>query len=325
MHFRTALACLAALVAIDTPLFAAEPAAGGPAARSVAITIDDVPIGGARWSGDTPEVVTRINEGILAALKESDVPAIGFVTEQRLQVAGQIDARVAVLRSWVASGMELGNHGFSHLGFETTPIETFQDDVIRGEVVTTWITGHRPRYFRFPYNQTGPSAEAKAAMTTFLAHRGYEVAPFTVEHADYVYNAVYAAARARGDDETRQQALDAYLDHLDTAFAYAEAFSVDLFGREVPQILLIHANEINAAVLNRMLEALEQRGYAFISLEQALRDEAYASPDDYVGRWGISWFHRWRYSRGLAMRKDEPDPPRKILEAYRALTDPDGP
>ena len=301
-------------------LGAAEPDSEPALQRTVAITIDDLPLGGGRWSGDDPETVARINAGITEALLARNAAAIGFVTEERVNVVGQVDARMAILRSWVDAGVELGNHGYSHLSFQTTPLEEFQDDVIHGEVLTTAVTGRRPGFFRFPYNHTGPTAEAKESMRTFLASRGYTVAPFTVEHADYVYNAVYSTARRAGDPEAQHRVLDAYLEHLDTAFAYAESISVDLFGREIPQVFLIHANEINAAVMGEIMDRLEQRGYAFVTLGQALQDDAYETPDEYVGRWGISWFHRWTKSRGLPMRRDEPDPPREILDAYRELT-----
>ena len=54
-----------------------------------------------------------------------------------------------------------------------------------------------------------------------------------------------------------------------------------------------------------------------------MKDDAYGTLDEYVGRWGISWLHRWTVSRGLPMRRDEPDPPQEILDAYRALTKDD--
>jgi len=321
MSRNNVVVCLLVVVGAVVVVQAAESPAASRPSRTVAITIDDVPLGGGRWSGNGPEAVVRINEGILEALVDRRAPAIGFVTESRVHVRGEIDARIGILRSWSDAGMELGNHGYSHLSFQTTPLEAFQDDVIHGEVATWAVMERRPVFFRFPFNHTGPTAEAKASMRSFLAARGYTVAPFTVEHADYVFNAVYSTARQAGDEEAMRRILDAYLQQLDTAFAYAEELSDDLFGREIPQVFLIHANEINASAMGGMLDRLEQRGYSFVTLEHALEDDAYRSSDEYVGRWGISWFHRWTISRNLPMRRDEPDPPREILDAYRALTE----
>ena len=59
------------------------------------------------------------------------------------------------------------------------------------------------------------------------------------------------------------------------------------------------------------------RSHAPHLVEQALRDPAYAQPDDYVGAWGISWLHHWEVTRG-GKRSPSPDPPAWILEAHEA-------
>jgi peptidoglycan-N-acetylglucosamine deacetylase len=53
-------------------------------------------------------------------------------------------------------------------------------------------------------------------------------------------------------------------------------------------------------------------------LTEALRDPAYRLPDDYVGRVGPSWLHRWRVAKRLPSRlRDEPDPPTWVLDLSR--------
>ncbi len=62
------------------------------------------------------------------------------------------------------------------------------------------------------------------------------------------------------------------------------------------------------------------RGYRFVSLEKALEDEAWRTPDLFVGTNGPSWLHRFSLALDRPMRlKDEPDPPDWVIEAYRAL------
>ena len=62
---------------------------------------------------------------------------------------------------------------------------------------------------------------------------------------------------------------------------------------------------------------LVRRGYAFVPLDQALEDPAYASPDRFTGGAGISWLHRWALTRdgAQAVLADEPKTPPWILEA----------
>jgi hypothetical protein len=43
---------------------------------------------------------------------------------------------------------------------------------------------------------------------------------------------------------------------------------------------------------------LRRRGYEFVSIERAVADPAYQSPDHYYGSRGFSWLHRWAMTTG---------------------------
>ncbi|HKA60207.1 MAG TPA: polysaccharide deacetylase family protein, partial [Gemmatimonadales bacterium] len=63
------------------------------AGRSVAVTIDDLPVTAVSVSSNWDTVTHRL----LAALRQHDVPAIGFVNERKLYVDGAVDSgRVAL-------------------------------------------------------------------------------------------------------------------------------------------------------------------------------------------------------------------------------------
>ena len=254
---------------------------------------------------------------LLATLVRNNVPAVGFVNEGRIYVTGETDARIALLRSWLEAGMTLGNHTFSHLRFHDTPLPQYMDDVIHGEVITRKLMrarGLNKFYFRHPYTSTGPTKEAKDKFEAFLRERNYQIAPFTIEHVDWAFNAIYQKARQKQDYDLAQRIRAAYLEYLDVMCNYFERRSREVLGYEVKQILLIHANELNAECMEEMLQRLRRRGYSFITLEEALRDKAYQIRDDYVGPMGISWLHRWTVSLGKEMNhKGEPDPPKFIL------------
>lgn len=296
-----------------------------PPVRTLAITIDDLPYipgqGEATDAGSLADA-RRATEAILGALVRHKAPAVGFVNEVRLQVPGERDARVELLKRWVDAGMVLGNHTFSHPRLQDTPAERYQDDIVRGDVVTRQLMKDRgaPLFFRYPYNSTGPTREVKEQIQAFLSARGYRLAPFTVEHADYMFDKIRAAARKKGDRELEARTRGAYLAHLDTMLDFAERLSRDTFGREIPQVLLIHASDLNADCLDEMLTKMEKRGYRFVSLEEALKAPAFSTPDEYVGPAGISWLHRWSFALGLPMRlRDEPDPPQWVLDLYKSL------
>jgi hypothetical protein len=110
--------------------------------------------------------------------------------------------------------------------------------------------------------------------------------------------------------------LDRGSTQFEAAVKFAEGASHELFGREIPQILLTHANPLNAECLPEMLERLEARGYRFVSLEEVLHDPAYRTPDEYTGPYGPSWLHRWSVALGKPTpMKGEPESPEWVRKA----------
>ena len=60
------------------------------------------------------------------------------------------------------------------------------------------------------------------------------------------------------------------------ATAFAEDISSQIFGRDIPQVLLLHANDINADCLTELLERFQTRGYTFVTLDEAIADAAFS-------------------------------------------------
>ena len=88
-----------------------------------------------------------------------------------------------------------------------------------------------------------------------------------------------------------------------------------LFGREISQTLLIHANFINSDYLGDMIAMFKRRGYKCVDLETALKDEAYRLPDTYIGPAGISWLHRWTLEKGKSyLEPEEPTVPEFVTK-----------
>jgi peptidoglycan/xylan/chitin deacetylase (PgdA/CDA1 family) len=269
------------------------------ARRTVAVTFDDLPVVSLRRDLTTQTTITR---NLLHAIKSHQVPAIGFVNENKLLTNGKRDeGRVALLRMWLDANLELGNHTFSHPDLHRTPLDTFKQDVIRGEEVTRRLLkakGRSLRYFRHPFLHAGNNLGTKRKFEKFLAGRGYRIAPVTIDNSEWVYANVYEKALVRGDKQTAKRIAEAYIPHMEKKFAYFEQQSMALFGYEMKQVLLLHANALNADHFDRLARMIKKRGYEFISLDEALTDKAYTSRDTYTGPAGITWIHRWAITAG---------------------------
>jgi peptidoglycan/xylan/chitin deacetylase (PgdA/CDA1 family) len=266
----------------------------------MAITIDDLPT--ASVLGEQIERAERTTRDLLAAITRAEVPAIGFVNERKLQPAGKVDPRrVALLQQWLDAGLELGNHTFSHPDLHRVDLKTFQDDVLRGETVTRRLLaakGEKPRYFRHPFLHTGRSLEVRDGLLAFLKAHGYTVAPVSVDNYDYIFAAAYDRSVAKGEPALTARITAAYLDYMEACVEYYEQQSVGIVERELAQTLLLHANALNAATFEALIDRLRKRGYRFVPLSEALEDPAYASKDEFIGPGGITWLHRWALTQG---------------------------
>jgi peptidoglycan/xylan/chitin deacetylase (PgdA/CDA1 family) len=94
----------------------------GDVGKEIAITIDDLPLNGPTIKLKRLKTMTS---KLLAGLKKHGVPAVGFVNESLLYSTGETDDRIQLLREWRDAGVELGNHTFSHIGFEDHSISEF--------------------------------------------------------------------------------------------------------------------------------------------------------------------------------------------------------
>lgn len=286
-----------------------------PSARSIALTFDDLPAVSTRSEIGVWWTITR---DIITTLREAAAPATAFVIEGKLYEHEQLDTgRVALLRAWLDAGFELGNHTFSHQSLYSTPLARFESDVLRGEPVTRKLLserGRRIRWFRYPALNTGPDLETKSAFERFLAEHGYRNAPVTIDNQDWIFARAYDIALDRDDAELRHRLEVDYLSYMDSIFGYYERQSIALLGYELPQILLLHANRLNAATLPGLLAMMRRRGYRFTTLEEALRDPAFARDDRYAGPAGITWLHRWALTEGKrgSFFAGEPDIPEYV-------------
>ncbi len=232
------------------------------------------------------------------------IPLIGFVNEGRVPEIGR-DGLRQILNLWLDAGATLGNHSYSHPDINRVPLAEYEANILKGESVLREVLAARGQpleYFRHPFLHTGATPETKRGLAAFLQQHHYIEAPVTLDDADYLFAAAYL--KPEFHDRVRRE----YVPYMDSIVAFFERQSVEVFGREIPQILLIHASQMNADLMPELLAMFRARGYTFVSLHDALRDDAYRSPENYVGEDGISWLRRWAATKGMPDKR-EPDWP----------------
>lgn len=292
-----------------------------PMPRRVAITFDDLPATNTIGGNCDHAAILALNRRLLEAVDGYDVTATGLVSEGGVCAELRPALPKEVYSMWLDGGHTLGNHTFSHRDIDTVPIEFYLADIEQGEETVRGVLdgrGDMLRYFRPPLLHTGDDSTTRQALFQYLDQHRYTMAPVTIDNQEWVFEAVYLRAKQRGDSAMMERVSGAYVPYLEDVMQYFEGWSEEVVGYEPPQVLLLHANEINSDHFGAVAEMLESRGYTFISLDEALADPAYRLDDGYIGPRGLSWVHRWALGKGMEIQVEEPREPAWLADLFES-------
>jgi peptidoglycan/xylan/chitin deacetylase (PgdA/CDA1 family) len=299
-----------------------------PIHRSVAITVDDLPwqnlneqdASGLTSESDAKRIATY-HAKLIQAMKRAKAPVIGFVNEGKLYAADDLQSgRLQMLDDWLSSGFTLGNHTYGHVSLHDVGMSAYQVDILKGEQQLKPLMAkyHQvPQWFRHPYLRAGQSMEDKQALSVFLTQHGYRIAPVTHDNSEWIWAFAYRRVlQGNQDKKTLAKLRKDYVPYMMERMDYYEQQSIALLGYNLPHVLLIHANELNAVAYGDLMKAFRKRGYHFITLEQALQDPAYLREDGYTGKYGPSWIHRWARAekKPREFYGDEPKTPDWVMK-----------
>lgn len=112
-------------------------------------------------------------------------------------------------------------------------------------------------------------------------------------------------ARNDNDINTMKEVRDAYLRYIEKMFEHYEAYSTEMFGRDIPQTMVLTPSRLITDTADEFFGMAAKRGYTFVTIDEAQRDPAYKTAENLAGEAGISWFERWTMAQGKKLR-DEP-------------------
>ncbi len=252
--------------------------------KKLAITIDDLPI--VHQSLFTKAEQLEIFNNLRDTLKRHGIKATGFVNGNKINHT----FHEKMLDDFRKAGHLLGNHTYSHPDLNSTPVDTYFADILKGEKsIGKWMT---TRYFRYPCLHRGDQLEKREAVRKFLEEKDYISVPVTIDNNDFLYNAKMEKALARGNEEEIRRISEEYLAHMKERTLYFEKMAQEKVGREVNHILLLHFNYLNSRYLDKLLSWYRDRGWTFISVPEALQDKIFSMKSRYIGKKGLSWLER---------------------------------
>ncbi len=242
----------------------------------VAFTFDDLPAHGPLPPGEfRPEPM----RSILATLKREQMPPVyGFVNGFRMV---NYPYQIELLREWRAAGNPLGNHTWSHPELDTTPAKRYEANIARDEKALRSVD---PRgdwhWFRYPYLEEGETVEKREAVRGWLTAHHYRIAEVSIDFQDYMWNDAYARCAEQHNTAAIASLHDSYIESADQFITFSRGLSQNLYGRDIPYVLLLHVGAFDAKMLPELIALFRQRGFQFVTLPQAEADPAYNQDPD---------------------------------------------
>jgi peptidoglycan/xylan/chitin deacetylase (PgdA/CDA1 family) len=223
--------------------------------KTIVITIDDLPFVGEYRN-------FHLNMMIETLLKQ-EVPATGFIIASEVR-----NDNWAILHKFHDAGFSLGNHTFSHANLNKLTVDEYikeikKADTLLAPVMTT------PKYFRYPYLAMS-NGRKREAILCYLAQQEYQVAPITIDSKDFVFNQRLLSVPELNRRDYFKELKPLYLDFIWSQTVKAEEHNQYHHNAEQAQILLIHANLLNAYVLPDIIALYKEHGYEFVTLKEGL-------------------------------------------------------
>lgn len=224
--------------------------------RELALTIDDLPFVG--------ESKNFHLDKIIKAIKTHEVPATGFI------IAGEIEKKNwEMLHKFREAGLGLGNHTLTHRNLNRVSSDAYIQEIEEADrILKPVIT--EPKYFRYPYLAMSEGSK-KNKILNYLAAKNYQIAPITIDSRDFVFNQLLMAVPQNERRGFLKVLKPCYLDFIWQQTLKAEQHNRAIHNPDQAQILLIHANLLNAYVLPDIINLYKQNGYGFVNLGEALK------------------------------------------------------
>ncbi len=242
---------------------------GTSRAQSVAFTFDDGP----RLKATPLMSPEARNAALLAALAKHQVKAALFVT---LANGADRPEGLALAKAWGAAGHAIGNHTVTHLDLnsKTTTLKQYEDEISVCDHVIHSLPGFQP-WFRFTFLREGDTPEKRDGMKAFLKTRGLRNAYVSLDTSDWRLDAALEHVLNEHPHADLAPFRAIYLAHLrQRAEAYRD-LSRRLFGRDIPQVMLLHHSLINALFLEDAIQQFLAMGWTIIDPGTAYQDFAY--------------------------------------------------
>lgn len=237
-------------------------------AKEIALTFDDIPMPKGRIFSREERINVFIEK-----LASRNIQAAFFCVGSYIQ---EKEGTICIDKLAKESQL-LANHSMHHRSFSTMTLEEISDDIDQ----TQKIIAHYPsakKWFRFPYldfgnrEERGGTDAKKEAIFALLRNKGYLHGFVTINTFDWQLDKRLQDALREGKKVHYDRLLKVYLELLSEWIHDQGIVWKNVVKREIPHVLLLHGNDINALFLNEIVTFLKKDGWTIISPSIAFHD-----------------------------------------------------
>lgn len=236
-------------------------------ATEISFTVDDPEV-----SRSPIFTVNERNKKILTAFDRFKVKGALFVCGMRIE--SQLGKNL--LQTWDRRGHLIGNHGYSHLYFNSPKVsfEKYREDFLKVEPLISGLK-HFSKYYRFPFLKEGETKKKRDLMREELKLRGYKLGYVSIDASDWYVDQRMRKRLAENPNVDLSAYRDFYLKHVWNRAIFYNNLAKKVYGREIKHTLLIHHSLLNALFLSDLMRMFKDKGWKLISAAEAYQDPVF--------------------------------------------------
>lgn len=274
----------------------------------VALTFDDVPAAGGLHMDETRVgIITRLIDELKA---NHLVGVYGFVNGTGMDDDPDLQQ---ALHHWLAAGMRIGNHTFTHPALDDTTAADYINDIAQNEpTLRQYDPSGDWHWFRYPYLEEGDTVAKREAVRSWLHQHGYRIAQVTLNFQDDDWDDPYGRCLAKHDQASIDWLKQSYMENAAEFIRLGREEQIIAFGREVPNVLLLHETDFSTLMLPELMKLLRSEGFRFAPIAKIERNPIYSLDPGEPNPGGGSITNQVLDARHLAYPAYTPEPVDKL-------------
>lgn len=181
-----------------------------------------------------------------------------------------------VLSSWNDAGHKIANHTFSHPNFNSKDVtlDSFKAEILKNDALIKTYSNYLP-YVRFPYLKEGNTKEKVDGIRQFLAEKGYKNGHVSIDASDWYISSRLVKRLKENPKADISGFKQYYIQHLYDRALYYDSLAVQLKGRQINHVLLLHHNLAASLFLDELIQHFKSMGWEVLDADKAYLDDIY--------------------------------------------------